>query len=344
MRITYAPNASGSRYWRLEHPFKYLAREGYDIKISNGITDEEASNTDVFVLQNCVDKEGIALLYAYQQERGLKIVVDVDDFLEIDKHNPNKIQHERYNAFEVIKKTLEIADMVTTTTPYLKEYLDQFNKNVVVLPNYMDLEYWDGKVLRNNSDEIRIGYLGSTTHYDDIRLVRQTLIDILYEHKNVKLILVGDMRYRDLFKGYNVEVQLGVPFENYAQKLRGLRLDIGIAPLQEKKFNNYKSGIKVLEYGLCGVPVVASRTKYYSDVIDDGIDGYLAYRYIDWWSPLEALILDEEKRHKMGQRLREKVIKEYNLADKIYLWKNAYDGLNIQNNLDTAGNLYFDEE
>lgn len=330
MRITYAPNSSGSRYWRLEHPFKYLAREeGFEIKLGNGIDEEEVKNTDVFVLQGCVDKKGIAMLYAYQQERGLKIVVDVDDHLEIDNSNPNKIMHDRYDALETVKATLGIADMVTTTTPYLKRYLDKFNDNVVVLPNYMDMEYWDGPVLPNSSKEIRIGYLGSMTHYDDIMLIRQSLIDILYEHKNVKLILVGDMRYRELFEGYNVEVQLGVPFENYAKKLRGLRLDIGIAPLQEKRFNNYKSPIKAMEYGICGIPVVASRTRFYQDFIDEKKNGYLAYRYIDWWGPLEALITNEKRRKRMGKALREKVLKECNLADKIYLWKDAYNGLNI---------------
>lgn len=330
MRITYYPNASGSRYWRLEHPFKYLARKGFDIKIGEGgITEENILNSDVSVLQSCVDKSGIALLYAYQQEQGKKIVVDVDDCLEINEDNPHKVEHEKYDAFETIKATLKIADMVTTTTPYLKKYLDQFNKNVVVLPNYMDLEYWDGPVLKNESNEIRIGYVGSMTHYQDLKLIRQSLLDIMLEHPEVKLILVGDLRYRELFEGFNVEVHLGVPFENYANKLRGLRLDIGIAPLQENVFNTYKSPIKAMEYGICEVPVIATRTKFYKDFVDDNTNGYLAYRYIDWWAPLESLVVNPKKRKKMGQALRQKVLKECNLADKISLWEDAYNGLNI---------------
>lgn len=330
MRITYAPNASGAKYWRLEHPFKYLAKEeGFEIVLGDGINEEQVKNTDVFVLQGCVDKKGIALLHAYQQERGLKIVLDIDDHLEVDQSNPNWVQHQHLDALNTVKITAGIADMITTTTPYLKRYLDKLNPNVVILPNYMDMEYWDGPVLPNSSKEIRIGYLGSSTHLDDLTQIRQPLIDILHEHKNVKLVLVGDMRYRELFEGYNVEVQLGVPFENYAKKLRGLRLDIGIAPLQEKKFNNYKSPIKCMEYGICSIPVVASRTRFYQDFLDERKDGYLAYRYIDWWAPLEALIINEKRRKRMGKALRNKVMTEYNLADKIYLWKDAYNGLNI---------------
>lgn len=328
MRITYCPNESGSRYWRLEHPFKYLDREeGFDIRLGNGINEDEVRNSDVYVLQSCVDKAGIGLLYAYQQERGLKIVVDVDDHLEVDKDNPHFIEHENAKAYEVIKTTVEIADMVTTTTPYLKRYLDTLNKNVVVLPNYMDMEFWDGEVLPNTSNEIRIGYLGSMTHYEDVKHIRESLLTILEAHPEVKLILVGDLRYRDLFEGFNVDVQLGVPFENYPSKLRGLRLDIGIAPLQEKRFNNYKSPIKAMEYGLCGIPVVASRTRFYQDFLEEGKDGYLAYRYIDWWAPLEALITNEKRRKRMGKALRAKVEKECSLADKIHLWKDAYNSL-----------------
>jgi len=329
MRITYYPNQSGSRYWRLEHPFKYLSRKGFDVKCGQGITEEAIQNSDVSVLQGCVDKEGIALLYTYQQEFGKKIVVDVDDYLELNEDNPNKIHHERYNALEIIKTTLGIADMVTTTTPYLAEYLKKFNKNVVVLPNFVDMEYWDGPILKNESNEVRIGYVGSMTHYKDLQLIRQALIDILLEHREAKLILVGDMRYRELFEGFNVEVHLGVPFEDYANKLRGLRLDIGIAPLQDNTFNKYKSAIKAYEYGICEVPVIASGTKFYRDFIDDNKNGYLVSRYIDWWAPLESMIINPSKRKRMGRALREKVVTECNLANQIHLWETAYNGLNI---------------
>lgn len=331
MKIIYYPNPSGSRYWRLEHPFKYLKQKhGFEINVGvNGITEKDAIENDVFVLQSCVDKSGIALLYAYQQEMGKKIVVDVDDYLEVDKDNPHKIEHDRANAAEIIKQTLKIADMVTTTTPYLANYLKKFNDNVVILPNYMDLEYWDGEITKNESNEIRVGYVGSMTHYKDLQLIRQSLIDVMIDHPEVKLILVGDMRYRDLFEGFNVEVHLGVPFEDYSNKLRNLRLDIGIAPLQENEFNKYKSPIKAFEYGICEVPVIASRTKFYKDFIDDNVNGYLANRYIDWWSPLESLVVNPIKRRRMGKALKEKVLKECNLANQIHLWETAYNGLSI---------------
>lgn len=331
MRITYTGNGSGAEQWRLEHPFKYMAKEGWEIVRGDGIQEYDVANSDVFVLQGCVDEAGIHMLRAYQKQRGLKIVVDVDDYLEVDESNPRKIQHEKADAVGIIKDTLGIADMVTTTTPELREYLLQFNSNVVVLPNYMDLEYWDGPIFKNDSNEVRVGWVGSITHFEDIKCIRKTLIEIGIDHPEVKFIFMGDLRMRDLLKGLNAEVMLGVPFQDYASRLRGLRLDIGIAPLQENVFNTYKSGIKVLEYGICGVPCIATRFPFYQRIIEDGVDGYVAYRYIDWWAPLESLITNKRRRRRFGEKMREKVVKDYNLADKIYLWLNAYNSLWEQN-------------
>ena len=46
------------------------------------------------------------------------------------------------------------------------------------------------------------------------------------------------------------------------QTLASLSGDIGICPLVDDEFNRNKSQIKAIEYGLLGLPVVASPTVY----------------------------------------------------------------------------------
>lgn len=325
MKIIAYPNNSGSRYWRLEDPFKYLNQQkGFICKIgTNGIQDEELEIADVYVLQSTVDKEGIAKMYYHQQEHGKKIVCDVDDLLEISEDNPHKREHEITDAVFVIGQTLKIANLVTTTTMYLAEKLKKYNDNVVVLPNYMDMERWGGEVRPNSSKEIRIGWMGSITHLEDIKLVEKPLKKILDEFDNVKLVLMGDIRFKELFEGYNVEVRLGVPFDVYPAVLRGLQLDIGIAPLVDNEFNRCKSNIKTLEFALCGIPCVASNVEPYLDS--------LAYAYPktddDWYKDLKLLILSPGHARNIGKIARKTLDRDYSLKDHVNEWVETYKKL-----------------
>ncbi len=82
MKICGWGNDSGSCYWRLVDPFKYLRKRGIKAYVSqNGINDDEVGWADILITQSCTDKKGIALLYQYQQEHCKKIVIECDDGL-----------------------------------------------------------------------------------------------------------------------------------------------------------------------------------------------------------------------------------------------------------------------
>jgi hypothetical protein len=133
MKIAMFPAPSGSAFWRLIDPAKHLVRNGFEVRIgTDGINDEIAEWADVYVLENCVDKEGIALLYACQQKYGKKIVSDWDDFIEANEDNPYKKDHKIRDFYEISKIVLTISDLVTVTTPYLKDVYKKDNKNVHV--------------------------------------------------------------------------------------------------------------------------------------------------------------------------------------------------------------------
>lgn len=328
MNIAMFPNQSGSRYWRLEDPAKQLRQHGINAQVitGEGITDEIAQWADIVVLQSCVDMKGIALLRAYQQERGLKIVVDADDHLRVDSTNPHAMEHEATNAQEIIEITMRIADAITTTTTVLAKALKQYNENVYVLPNYMDIERWDLPKLTNDSDTIRLGWAGSVTHLNDLKMVEKPVKQILDEFPQVKLILVGDPRVGEIFKGYQVETMLGVDFNSWPSRLAGLRLDIGIAPLADTEFNRNKSNIKWMEYGINKVPGVFSKIVYWRKNFD-GKTGLIAETQQQWYQCLKNLITNEDLRHDLGEKAYLKVRTRYDLKENINEWIECYSKL-----------------
>lgn len=324
MNVAMFPNQSGSRYWRLEDPAKYLREEGIDAQVVNtGIDDEVAKWADIVVLQSCVDMKGIALLRAYQKERGLKIIVDADDHIKINDDNPHKIEHEATNAPEVIAITMRIADAITTTTTTLAKALRAYNDNVCVLPNYMNIERWDLPKLTNESDTIRIGWAGSVTHLKDMEMIEKPLKRIMDEFSQVRLVLVGDPRVGELFKGYPVETMLGVDFHAWPPRLSGLRLDIGLAPLIDSEFNRNKSNIKWMEYGINKVPGVFSKIVYWRKNFDGKL-GLVAETPQQWYQCLKNLITNDDLRHDIGENAYFKVRTRYDLMENISEWIDCY--------------------
>ncbi len=328
MKIAMFPNPSASRYWRLEDPAKYLQKKGIDARVieKGGITDEVACAVDMYVLNGCVDKPGIACLHAYQRERGKKLVVDVDDDITLNDDNPHLAEHQHYNYAEVVKVTMKIADKVTTTNNYLAKKLSEHNKEVVVLPNFVDLERWDLPKLTNDSETVRIGWAGSMTHYDDLKMIINPLKRICAEFPQVRLIFVGDQRIGKYFDTCPVEAMEGVDFNAWPARLHGLRLDIGLAPLRDTEFNRCKSPIKFYEYSIAKIAGVYSPTVYNFRGFD-GTFGLIAKTEDEWYGAIKNLILNKSLREDIVHHAYAHVKGRKSLKKNIHQWIKAYNSL-----------------
>lgn len=326
MKILAYPAPSGSSIWRLKDPFKYLNKLGIDAQIADEtITDKAAQWADIVVLQSTVNKEGIALLRAYQQLHGLKIVVDSDDLLELNDDNPHAVEHKLANASEVIKITMGIADLITCTTETLANSLKKINKNVKILPNYMDLERWDLPKQKNTTDRIRIGWAGSATHLNDLKSIVKPLIKAKEEYPQIDYIFVGESRIRDLFP-FPVEIMMGVPFDMWPSKLHSLRLDIALAPLTNTVFNQCKSNIKFQEYAIAQYPGIYAPIVYNSQFFEPKF-GIVAEDEDHWYRAIKHLIDYPQRRTEIADNAYELVKRKFSLERHIPEWSAAYKQL-----------------
>lgn len=328
-KIGFFGNSSASAQWRLEDPAKYVNKGGLFkmVKCLGGINDDSIQDLDAVIIQGCVDKQGIATLAAYQAEKGLKVIVEQDDQIEVDPSNPHAKSHEITDAANMIKITMGFADMVTTSTDYLADKLSKYNKNVVVLPNYMDLHRWDIHPKNYNcSNQIRIGWVGSITHIEDLKMVVPALEMIYKEYPDMYFVTVGDPRIKDSVK-FPSEVMMGVPFDVWPTKLHSLRLDVAIAPLVPNEFNRCKSNIKSLEYGIAQYPGVYSPTVYGSEHGFDGKRGLIATDTRSWYQSIKNIIECANLANDIVDSNYAYVKSWYNLEKKIGMWEKAYSSL-----------------
>lgn len=236
----------------------------------------------------------------------VKVIYDIDDnFWEVSKNSTAKITFPR-EVLEVAERCLKECDGIVTSTDHLGKYLSRFNTNIVTMPNrLMTLPYLLPKV---GNGRVRIGWTGTSTHIPDLELqFTNALIDLRRKYPGkVSLHFVGWMPSipRELLP----EFIPWIDSMTYLEDLNKLRWNIGVAPLINSAFNNSKSNIKYLEYSACGVtPVMSSAALAYKSTIEHNIDGILVPKVSDWYSILEGLVLDSERREKLAANARKKV-------------------------------------
>lgn len=90
-------------------------------------------------------------------------------------------------------------------------------------------------------------------------------------------------------------------------------MDIGIMPLTDTPWARGKCGYKLIQYMACGLPVVASPVGVNKDIVEHGVNGFLAETDEEWRSAIATLLTDADLRRRMGATGRRKVEEGYSL-------------------------------
>jgi glycosyltransferase involved in cell wall biosynthesis len=217
--------------------------------------------------------------------------------------------------------------MISTTTPILQDIFLKLNKNSVVLPNLIDFDLYPK--LECVKKEIRIGWQGGVSHYEDLYMVAPAIKKIIAKYDNVKFIFCGDVRFYGLFKDIpkgKLEWHPWVQNVAYPYKLVTLNLDIGLCPLVDNEFNRNKSAIKYFEYSTIGIPTIASNIPPYSSVMVNEENGLLIADD-NWFKAMERLIKDKGLRNKLSKKAFENVYWNHNADKFAHLWADAFEKL-----------------
>lgn len=274
-------------------------------------------------------------VYSALKEAGKKIVFDNDDTYKVN--DQMKLGKYLDKISDNIDKFIRMSDMVTTTTEFLAEEYRKLNKNVVVIPNQIDPDDYD-RPLRNKTDKIRIGVVGSVGSTGDFEGIRETLKQIS-DDPRYQLVLfslppkasnIADKYDKEFafWSSLNIEWQPFVPMKHYFKTLNELRLDMILIPREDSYFNRGKSNLKFLEASMFEIPVIAQGFKTGDSPYQLGDDP--KYMEIvtenDWMDRVEKLS-DKEVRKEIGKRAKKYVLKNYNITKNYKLWKTAYETL-----------------
>lgn len=346
---------TGCGYYRCTTPYKELAKHGFDVHLTNCLTYPSTTlagiNAIVFQRQHSPQVFQIGGLV---QNDGGKVVVEMDDYFhDIPKNNPCAGSYPKGSEqVQYLERFMKMANLMTVSTTGLRDNYSKFNSNIHICPNQIDkLNYINSEVIPYNGGEFRLGWAGSSTHYDDLLTVVKPISEVMTEHREVKFVFIGH-DYRSLFPrelhgrmehaGHTFPVNNDKalmaseddvsPVVKYYELLKNTGLHAAIAPILQVTFNRCKSAVKLMEYGLAGIPFVATNFGPYSQYVNNARPlnvGLVADRNPEWKRGLKMLITNEKARVSFAEANIQNLHQSHLLKSNINLWIKAFESIGI---------------
>lgn len=199
------------------------------------------------------------------------------------------------------------AEHVIAGNSFLANYAKPFAKKISIIPTPVRLSDY---FLREKKSEGRIiiGWIGTGRNVLYLREIEEVMRTISAQFPQVEWRVLSDWTY----ELERVPIR-NIPWDDSTWSEELSCFDIGLMPLTDDDWSRGKSAFKILQYMAVGIPPVASPVGMNSDVIDDGVTGYLAADYNEWVDKLTRLIDDGVLRHRIGGNARRMVEENFSL-------------------------------
>jgi glycosyltransferase involved in cell wall biosynthesis len=249
-----------------------------------------------------------AILERWLKWRRCRLVVDYDDAL-FHQYDSHKNFWVRLFLSDKIATVMSLAHTVVVGNSYLADYAKRVGAaSVKLIPSVIDLERYSIKKIVKTPRQFTIGWIGSPSTARYLKDIVPALT-ALCKDGGARVCLVGS-GHIDL-PGVQMEV---ISWCEDTEVNDIHRFDVGIMPLPNEPWTRGKCGFKLIQYMACGLPVVASPVGANCEIVEDGVNGYLASTNEEWVRALENLRSDIELRSRMGASGRKRVQEKYCLS------------------------------
>ncbi|WP_434701053.1 glycosyltransferase [Pseudomonas sp. D1-36] len=307
-------NATAVGHYRVTAPLaeleaagRVIARVAYE---SPPTVEIERLSPDTIVLQGRYSEGAAGDILRMKKYSGALRIFELDDYVI---QAPKKNTHARNkpaNIEQMLREGIGLCDRVVVTTPSLADALSSMHNEIRIVPNMLPPEPWAKLTSRRGtSSKPRVGWGGGTSHSGDLEIIADVVRELANE---VEWVFFG--MCPDALRPYIHEFHSSVGLNTYPFKLASLNLDLALAPLEFHIFNDCKSNLRLLEYGACGYPVICTDTKAY--------DGFLPCTKVrsnsteEWVEAIRMHLADPDASYRMGDELREAVLRDYMLSGK----------------------------
>jgi glycosyltransferase involved in cell wall biosynthesis len=242
--------------------------------------------------------QGQPIVYDFDDAVYLNNTSDANKFVSVLKY-PRKVR-------SIIRKSA----LVLAGNRHLADYAREYNASVAVLPTCVDTSVWVPRARpRDPGAPPVVGWIGTPTTTTYLESLGPVLARVAPRQRFVLRV-----------SGSADPVELpGVETSNEAWSLeREVELfntcDVGIYPLKDDEWARGKCGFKAIQFMACGVPVVAAAVGVNREIIEDGVNGFLASTDEEWVDKIGRLLADPDLRRRLGEAGRRTVEARYSLT------------------------------
>lgn len=289
-------------YYRLYLPYKTMKSLGEDIIFF------VCKNTLTYNISDIEKLDYLVFHYAFFDWKfinickdinpKIKLIVDIDDMLELHSYH---VIHRTKTMQSNFEKLAKEADIVTTTTINLKNYLQKYNSNVYILKNSIPIPE-----INKQHEGFVVGYTGSYNHLHDINTIPNIVQDIIDLGSDTKFLYYHrDNPYCQSFEATVLKnkllkhrlIKASTTYPQYFIQEYS-KFDVSLAPLKKDKFNSCKSNLKLIEAGATKTLFIGTNWYPYEELPEncgflcdskkDFVDAlYMAYNYSEFKEQVE---------------------------------------------------------
>ena len=327
---TAIPQCARYRVWQRKHQLEAL-----------GIDCDVVDSTRVELARTALQAHSIAIFYrvpalaaqlaliAEAKRLGVPTFWEVDDLIfDLDAYRSNRnidrldpeLRNSVLDDAKLHRAALRACGRGIASTRVLADAMRRAGaRSVHVIENALDAEMLDlarsartGRALPGAKDATTIAYgSGSNVHDVDFECAAAGLRSVMLDRPAIRLCVIGDVILPSSFADLGNRVER-LPFMNYRTYMATLgRAHISLAPLEATRFNDAKSNIKYIEASILELPSVCSPRDPFRQVIEHGINGFLAETDDQWREALTSLVDDVQLRNRIGSAALGTVMKQY---------------------------------
>jgi GT2 family glycosyltransferase len=319
--LVYPADREGCGEYRIIAPSRALAKSGtiHAYETMRLMTPPEIARMqpDSVVFQRQLEPGQIEVIeWVKHTSRALR-VFELDDLIT---NLPPKSAHRAQIAPDIaqrLKRALALCDRLVVSTAPMASAYGRMCGEAMVVPNRLEKSRWLGLTPGRRTDgKPRVGWAGAIGHSGDLAIIASV---VEATAKEVDWVFLG--MCPDALKPLVAEFHPWTPLHSYAAKLASLDLELAVAPLELHPFNEAKSNLRLLEYGVLGYPVVCTDIlPYQGDLPVTRIGN----RHRDWIRTIRDMIADREACRRAGEALRQAVIRDWMLEDHLDEWRRAW--------------------
>jgi glycosyltransferase involved in cell wall biosynthesis len=278
---------------------------------------------DIAIVQREAIQLGTTVFESALARSPRPLVFDFDDAIWLPDSSPANRRMSWLKRPRKVSRLIALADQVWAGNDYLADYARRFNEAVHVVPTTVDTDRQQPCRKRDTAQPVCLGWTGSPStlrHFDLLVPVLQRIRARFGDRVTFRVI--GDPAYSQDELGIH-----GMPWRAETEIEDLCAIDIGLMPLPDDEWAKGKCGLKALQFMAMGMPVVTSPVGVNTQIISDGVNGFLANTDDEWFARLVALIESPELRKTVARAGRETVVSRYSVVSQRETYLRLLDGL-----------------